>query len=227
LTHAGGSLLERLKGLLERTYDMPAVVADIAPFVVGDDGYRRFYGEDVETSFAGSADRGARTLIRETHHGIRMSIYYPDALIRCLETHPPQNGVREANIDAFSTLIEELDHFLVIAERAVQMRPLSLFELELHANVSKYLVLSRFAAGRTGSIGGPRRAWLRYHLFEKGGWCDADTRVRERYREAARWARRFLDALGTLAPGERIAALRRFHRAGVPGKLRLIGERPA
>lgn len=223
----GGSLLERLKGLLERTYGMPAAVADIAPFVVGDRGYLRFYGEDVETPFAGSAELGARTLIRETDRGLRLSIYYPDALIRCLEAHPPERGVGEANVDAFATLIEELDHFLVIAERALQLRPLSLFELELHANVSKYLVLSRFVAGRRGAISGPRREWLRYHLFEKGGFCDADARVRERYREAARWARRFLDALGSLAPGERVAALRRFHRAGVPGKLQLIGELPA
>lgn len=227
MSPGGGSLLERLKSLLERTYDMPAVVADIGPFVVGDHGYRRFYGGTLQSPFAGSADLGARTLIRETGAGIRLAIYYPDALIRCLETHPPERGVRESNVDAFATLIEELDHFLVLAERAVQRRPLSLFELELHANVSKYLVLSRFAAGRMGSLGDSRRAWLRYHLFDKAGSCDGDPRVRERYRDAARWARRFLDAIGPLSPVRRIEVLRRFHRAGAPGKLELIRELPA
>ena len=90
---------------------------------------------------------GARTLVRETDEGLRASIYYPDRLIRVLEQHPPQHGLCDANVDAFATLVEELDHFLMIVARARSGRPLTLFELELHANVSKHLVLSRFLAG--------------------------------------------------------------------------------
>jgi hypothetical protein len=37
------SLLERVQGLLERTYRMETGVDDIGRFVIGDEGYRRLY----------------------------------------------------------------------------------------------------------------------------------------------------------------------------------------
>jgi hypothetical protein len=219
----GGTLLERVQGLLERTYDMEAVIEDVGRFVIGDVGYRRFYGDGAGLArVASPAESDAKTLVRETGGGLRLCVYYPDALIRCLELHPPDRGLRDANVDAFAILVEELDHLLCIAERAVLTRPLSLFELELHANVSKYLVLARFLVGRVPRIGPRRRAWLRYHLFDKGVYRDEDPRVRARYRDAARWASRFLESLGRLRPAERIASLRGFHRAGASGKLELI-----
>jgi hypothetical protein len=225
LTPRGGSLLERIKGLLERTYGMEAVVEDVGRFIVGDLGYRRLYGSGDGVAPVGSIEHlGAKTLIREADGDIRLCIYYPDALIRCLERHPPDRGVRDDNVDAFATLVEELDHLLCIAERVIQTRQLSLFELELHANVSKYLVLARFLAGRSPRIEARRRAWLRYHLFDKGVWCDEDPGVRLRYRDATRWAGQFLDRLGRLRPADRIDLLRDFHRAGAPGKLRLIRD---
>jgi hypothetical protein len=223
LTARPSSLLERIQGLLERTYGMEAVVEDVGRFIVGDLGYRRLYGTGEGVAPVSSlGHHGAKTLIRETGGELRLCIYYPDALIRCLERHPPDRGVRDDNVDAFATLVEELDHLLCIAERVTQTRQLSLFELELHANVSKYLVLARFLAGRSPRIEARRRAWLRYHLFDKGVFCDEDPGVRSRYRDATRWAGRFLDRLRRLRPADRLDMLRGFHRAGAPGKLRLI-----
>jgi hypothetical protein len=219
------SLLERVKGLLERTYEMEAVVEDVGRFVVGDIGYEQHYGRtDTVARVRSLGHQGAKTLIREVHGSVRLCIYYPDSLIRCLERHPPDRGVGDVNIDAFATLIEELDHLLCIAERASQTRPLSLFELELHANVSKYLVLARYLAGRSRRIQARGRAWLLYHLFDKGVYCDEDPGARERYRDAARWARRFLERFGGLPPADRIGTLRSFHRAGASDKVRLIRE---
>jgi hypothetical protein len=218
------SLLERVQGLLERTYGMDNLVRDVGRFVVGDLGYERFYRGGAGPSRVRSLGHGAKTLIREADGAVRLCIYYPDDLIRCLELNPPERGLREANVDAFATLVEELDHLLCIAERAVQTRPLSLFELELHANVSKYLVLARFVAGRGDRIEERRRVWLRYHLFDKGAYSDEDPAARARYRDAARWARRLLEKLGDLPAAERIVTLRRFHRVGGSGKVRMIRE---
>ena len=218
------SLLEDVQRLLVRTYKMRSVVSGLGRFVIGDRAYRRLYREVRAAAIPSSGpEPRAKTLIRETDEGVRACIYYPDELIRCLEEHPPQHGLREANVDAFATLVEELDHLLCIADRAAQGRPLSLFELELHANVSKHLVLSRFlaGAGRAG-LGSRKRQWLRYHLFGEGTYSDEDEESRRRYRDAARWAVRFLDALGTLSVGKRIEALRHFHHAHVSGKMDLI-----
>ena len=61
-----------------------------------------------------------------------------------------------------------------------------MFELELHANVSKHLVLARFLAGsgRAARSSAAARAWLRWHLFHKGNaQRTTEPDVRARYRE--------------------------------------------
>lgn len=215
------SLIEIVQGLIERTYDIEPGL-DVTPFIIGDDGYRRFYGWDVLRQTVEAGDHAARTLVRETHEGVRASLYLPDELIRTLEAVPPQRGLCDANVDAFATLTEELDHLLLIAARARASRVLSMFELELHANVSKYLVLSRFLAGSAAVLDDSRRVWLRHHLFEKAEYCDRDPRVRRRYRDAARWAVKLLGGLRRLAVPRRIDELRRFHAASATGKIEII-----
>jgi hypothetical protein len=217
------SLLEIVQGLLERTYRMRTGVEDPGRFVIGDRGYRRLYGlARPAESLHSEAWEGARTMVRETDEGLRACIYYPDTLIRQLERRPPQMGLCDDNVDPFAALVEELDHLLLIAERTARHQEVSLFELELHANVSKHFVLERFLAGRSKRLSERRRRWLRHHLFEKHEFCDANPDVRARYREAVRWAVRFIDALRGLGRDERIGSLREFHHAPAGIKLRMI-----
>jgi hypothetical protein len=212
-------------GLIERTYRLQTGLAELAPFVIGDRGYRRLYVAPADGQRIGCPDgQGARTLVRETADGVTGCIYFPDAMIRQLEAYPPQCGVREENLAPFATFVEEIDHLLVIAERSLERRPVSLFELELHANLSKYLVLARFLAGRRPRMGDRQRFWLRHGLFDGVTFSDADPAVRERYREAALWAVRLIDGLAAEDPAATVEALRRFHSADVPGKLRLITD---
>jgi hypothetical protein len=219
------SLLDAVRGLLERTYRMRSAVGDLGDFVIGDAGYDALYHRDRDARAVPSADgQGAKTLVRDTADGVAACIYFPDAMIRRLEAYPPQWGVQAENLAAFATFVEEIDHLLVIAERSLGQRPVSLFELELHANVSKYLVLARFVAGASGRLRPERRFWLRRRLFDDVRFCDEDPGVRARYRDAARWAVRLLDGLSALAPGRGIEVLRRFHAAPVPAKLRLISD---
>jgi hypothetical protein len=224
------SLLSVVQCLLERTYRMRSGIADPGSFVIGDRGLRRFFSLPGDASnrqmvnAASGAERGegARILVRETEEGIRACVYYPDDLIERLEQFPPQRGVGEENVDAFATLVEELDHLLLLADRSRQHRPLTLFEMELHANVSKHLVLTRFAAGSRPRLDDATRHWLRHHLFDKVRFCDEDPRVRRRYSDAARWAVRLIDALPRIEVERRIETLRRFHHAGTAGKMELI-----
>ena len=217
-------LLESVSGLLRRTYRIGGGVPSPADFVIGDRGLHRFYTGRGQVQVAGTAaeGEGARTLVRESAEGVRAAIYLPDAMVRALEADPPQEGVHDGNIDAFATLVEELDHFLCIADRALERRPVTLFELELHANVSKRLVLARYLTGAGRRLGEGRRVWLEWHLFHKGRWSDPDPRVRQRYADAVRWALRFLGSWARLGADDRLDALRRFHRASVTEKVRLI-----
>jgi len=220
------TLLESVRGLLERTYRMDLRLADLGPFVIGDEGYRRLYGGERVYRTAGCpAANGAQTLVREADASVRARIYFPDAMIRRLEANPPQNGLCEANVDPFAVFVEEIDHLLLLAERTWQARPVTLFEMELHANVSKYLVLSRFLAGGRPRLDSRQRLWLRHQLFDKGQFRDDDEALRERYRDAAHWAVKFLDRLREQRGTARLRRLRRFHEVGACEKLRLIDAR--
>ena len=219
----GTSLLEQLRGLIERTYGFETGLDDLGRFVVGNAGYRRFYAGREAITRVDSATEQARTLVREVPGALRACIYYPDELIETLERQPPQHGLSDHNVDAFSTLVEELDHFLLLVWRKRQGRPVSLFELELQANVTKHLVLSYFLAAGRPRLEPHERAWLRHHLFEKGSFADEDSEVTERYRQAVRCAVKFVDGLPR-SPRKRLVDLRRFHDANAAGKLELIGD---
>jgi hypothetical protein len=217
------SLLEQLRGLIERTYGFESGIEDLGRFVVGNAGYRRFYAGREAVTRVDSATEQARTLVRDTPGALRACIYYPDELIETLECHPPQRGLSGRNVDAFSILVEELDHLLLLVWRKRQSRSVTLFELEWQANVTKHLVLAYFLAAGRPRLQAAERAWLRHHLFDKGTFVDVDPSVAERYRQAARCAVKFIDGL----PGKarnRLATLRRFHDADAPGKHELIRD---
>src|SRR5262245_2864958 len=61
------SLLEKLQGVVERTYDLDTGVDEIGRFVIGDAGFTRFFGADAQAgrlvSKVASASAGARTLV--------------------------------------------------------------------------------------------------------------------------------------------------------------------
>lgn len=219
------SLLELVRGLLERTYDMRTGIRDIAPFVIGDEGFRRHYaGKRLhDRVHSWPAVYGAQVLLREEAGALHASVYYPDALIRTLEEHPPLKALNDENLMPFATLVEELDHLLVVAERRRLGRQVSLLELELHADVSKYLVLARFLAGKSRKLTPRRKAWLHWQLFERHAQDNEhDPVLRERYHRARRWAVRFLRGLSPLPARERTIALRRFSDADVAGKIAAI-----
>lgn len=225
------TLLHSLQALLERTYRMNTGITDVGPFVIGDEGFRALYGGDREDASvhragaAGSTGAGARVLVREADGSVAARIYYPDALIRSLEERPPVRGLTDDNIDAFATFVEELDHFLLLAERVRLGRPVTLLELEMHANVTKYLVCALFLAAGHGSgkrapLGDEDRVWLRWHLFEKITFAEPDPQVQARYRAAARFAHRFLADLDAVSsPAARLERLRLFHDATHQEKL--------
>lgn len=230
------SLLESLQGLIERTYDLETGVADIGRFVIGDEGYRKIYGDlsrppstgvaPPGITFAGTSGGGARTLVREAEAGLALSIYYPDSLVRCLEENDPTRCLDDVNVGPFNVLVEELDHFLVIAERYRNRRVMSLLDLELHANVTKYLVLKMFVAKLRGvrRLSEEDTLWVRYQVFEKGEFIEPDPDVCERYRSASRLAGRYVKALDGLSPPVRVPELRRFHRLSPQAKISRISQ---
>ena len=150
LNPAGSAtLLPVLQSIIERSYGMPRIVENASAFLIGDYGLRSLY----EDRLRGSRQErltGAMLLVRADPIVLRVSLYYPDALVRHLERNDPRAGIGDDNIDAFATLVEELDHLLTLASRAAAGRSVSLLELEHHAAVTKYLLVVHFLGRLTG-----------------------------------------------------------------------------
>jgi hypothetical protein len=219
------ALILRLQRLIELTYDLETGVRDIAPFIIGDEGFTRLYAARPLVRVIGSAPREtATTLMREENGALRVCLYYPDRLVENLESHDPTRRLTDENVDDFATLVEELDHFLTIADRHRTGAEISLLELELHANVTKALMLELFVARMRGRLAAAERAWVRHHLFHKIEYREEDSAVRSRYRDAASLAVRYLDHLLAVPAAGRPAELRRFHRRTHHEKLSQIAR---
>ena len=226
------SLLEQVRGLIDRTYDHRTGLGPLEPFLIGDEGFRRLVERDAPSRRVGADIHraeapGAQLLLRSEPGGqLRVSLYLPGHLIETLEHDPPARALHGGNVSAFATFVEEIDHLLLLAARVRCGPSLTLLELELHANVTKELVVRHFLARGAGVSSLPPEAvaWVRHHLFGKSEFNDADPVIRRRYRDAARYAVRYLARLDHLPASGRVSDLRRFSRMSHQQKLDLLRE---
>lgn len=145
--------------------------------------------------FIAPANEGEREvlLVKEEPDGIRISLRLPEA----------------SGLDGICQVIEGVSHFVYLAERARRDHPMTQLELEMQAEVDKWVVL----ADSIGSLG------LRERLFENVRYTDEQ----ERYRVANSCAHRFV--LGLERKLHRVeelrSALRRFFWSNQEEKIRL------
>ena len=124
--------------------------------------------------------------------------------------------------DEVCQIIEGVSHFLYLVERARRELPATHLELELQAEIDKYVLL---ASARPFEPAHAAR--IRARLFERVAFLDAaDTETGARYRLANDLAARFAGRLEQVfARHGRFEAmrrtLRRFYAAGQTGKIEL------
>jgi hypothetical protein len=217
------SLLDRVQALIERTYDLDTALESAAPFVIGDRGLLRGYSGRSAVGRDLGRTGSPMVLVAGDGQRPRVSLYYPDRLIRNLEHHDPARGLSGANLHDFAAFVEELDHLLVLAAAARAGRCVRAVELEIHANVTKMLVLSLWLARTLGlrRLAPEHHAALRHELLERGDYGSEREELRERYRDARRHAVRFLRVLRDTPVRRRPELLRRFSRSPLPAKLAL------
>jgi hypothetical protein len=128
--------------------------------------------------------------------------------------------------DALCQLVEGVSHFLFLAERARRELPVTHLELELQAEIDKY-VLFAHEGPFIGAFDPARAARVRDHLFGRASFIHpSGTEPGDRYRMANDLAARFAGRLETIFAargrfGEMRAALRRFYGAGQAEKIQL------
>jgi hypothetical protein len=133
------------------------------------------------------------------------------------------DGMRPLSFDELCQVIEGVSHFLYLAERARRELPTTRLELELQAEVDKYVLLAHSGAGFHPA----HAAEVRARLFERVSYLhSADTEIGARYRLANDLAARFASRLEASFVRHRRfepmrAALRRFYAAGQTEKIGL------
>jgi hypothetical protein len=185
---------------LERLYQLDRV-ADIGAFVqAAEDGERE------------------ALLVREAEDGgVEMALRLPALAGREFDLSEARD------LDPLCQIIEGVSHFVYLADRAHGGREATQLEMELQAEVDKYVIL----AASLGAVDERASARLRESLYELVSFeHPGGTEVGDRYRLANALAARFVFRLerSFLAAGrftEMRGELRRFYRMGQEGKIRL------
>jgi len=194
--------------------------------------YRVNTGVEVGDFVVGPAQRDAlkparrpreQLLVCEADGEVALALFIdPDALANLLD-HDPARRLGDHNFGDFLLAIEGVSHFIYAICCARAERPVSQLELELQAEVDKYVTCLLTTEPELAVS-----AELRRRLF--GDVCyepDLDREEHDRYRAANDNAQRYATWLEQAFVGPRripemLAELRRFYRLGLAGKLGTI-----
>jgi hypothetical protein len=211
-------MLNALQNLLATIYDVPLPHA-VAEFLLTDRAQLPQSAQDSGTD--------EQVLVAEDGDTLWVHVYLDPALLARLESANPFEALNGGNIADYLTALEGVSHFLYLAWNASHDRAVTLMELELQAEIDKY-VCSLWLLREQN----PRRfpAELHHVLFERT--CVDATLAGDRlglYRSADHYAARYCRRLArTLLPttasaqADATAELRRFYRFNRERKLRHI-----
>jgi hypothetical protein len=165
-----------------------------------------------------------RSFVRESNASEREAVLLrelDDALEIALVI--PRGTTAQQSADAWLQLAEGVSHFVYVTNRVRMELPATQLELELQAEVDKFVLLALEPERRElpGSLEGAQAFDLHARLFENVRFLHApETELGERYRTAnalaARYVRRLMVCDGATVRVE----LRRFYRAGQAEKIR-------
>lgn len=215
---ARANVLESIKGELERVYEIHVPLA-IHDFLTTDRGTANALA-DVDAFHADEF-----LFVSHDDSGTYMTLFIDDAIIDHLDDDNPLDVLHEGNLASFCVALEGVSHFTYLAWRAGFDRPVTQLELEMQAEVDKFvasrLLMERQAAGQASQSLGQR-------LFEQVSYHpDLDAPSRERYEAANSYAGRYcrqLEARWNSQARSVTRDLRRFYRLDQRQKIRHIGQ---
>jgi hypothetical protein len=213
-------VLRDLQALLAGIYDVPQPL-DVADFLLTD------RGQLPPGLPAGDADE--QVVVIDAEGAAAIGVYVDAAVLERLGAADPRRALHGGNLADYWTALEGVSHFLYLAWHGGHDRGVSLLELELQAEIDKYVSSVWLLRAQD-----PARFPAEVHrlLFER---TRIDARLtaerRELYAEAQRHAARFCRRLARVlhpahcASGRPVLAeLRRFYRYSREAKLQHIAR---
>ena len=175
-------------------------------------------------------------LVCEDGEGMSLALFIDPEALANLETNDPSRRLDADNLGDFLLAVEGVSHFIYAALCARAERRVSQLELELQAEVDKYVtcLLTTEPEPDVSSNHRPpsvaASSTLRHRLFSEIEYDpDLDDDEQDRYRAANDNAHRYAAWLETTFVGPRripemLGELRRFYRQGLAGKLATIAR---
>jgi hypothetical protein len=164
-------------------------------------------------------------LVCEDDGEMSLALFIDPAVLSNLAEHDPGRRLSEHNFGDFLLAVEGVSHFIYAIWCAQANRPVTQLELELQAEVDKYVTCLL----QTEALAGQSEALRRRLFIEPMYEPDLDHEERDRYRAANDNAHRYAAWLEStfVAPRripEMLDELRRFYRAGLAAKLARIAR---
>lgn len=164
-------------------------------------------------------------LVHEADGEMALALFIDPGVIANLTAHDPARRLGDHNFADFVLAVEGVSHFIYAIWCARAERPVSQLELELQAEVDKYVTCLLTQAPEPEVSLRLRRRLFGDAVYEP----DLDHEERARYRAANDNAERYTGWLeqAFVAPRripEMLAELRRFYRLGLAGKLAAIAR---
>ena len=206
-------LLGRLQTLLHELYALD-VAYGVDDFLITDAVFAR-------TLDAGGRDVDEKLLIAESDGEAEVALYLESGLLERLAERDPLTSLDGDNLADFWAALEGVSHFTYYAWNAQREKTVTLFELELQAEVDKFVTTGMLLKRQSGREPHALHGWLfdRPRLDE-----DLKGAERERYVRANRYAGKYCRRLTTALPrgaGDEALQreLRRFYRLSQSSKL--------
>ena len=207
------AVLERLQRGIERMYRVDTQVR-IADYVIG---------PSARAALEPARNAREQLLIAQVDDALELALFVEPRALENLARNDPGLALDDGNLGDFLLAVEGVSHFVYVVTCARADRAVSVLELELQAEVDKYVICLLLAQARQR-----QSARLRRRLFEQFEYeDDLDREERARYRAANANAQRYSASLERrFVRPRRIDAmlreLRRFYRMSLASKLDFI-----
>lgn len=211
-------MLSHLQGMLSSIYGVDTPY-DIYDFLITDSALVQ------QLEGAGTRrDIDEKLLIREQDESAEVALFIRDELLARLKADDPRVGLHSDNLGDFWTVLEGISHFLYYMWNAQREKPITLMEMEMQAEVDKFVTTARLLEAQGVAL--PER--LHRWLFELPRF-DANLSDQElaRYQNANRYAGKYCVRLArqlsaNTSADELSNELRHFYRLSQPGKIQHI-----
>jgi hypothetical protein len=219
------TVLARLQRGLEALYRVETQL-DVHLFVVSEHERAQALNDNGRGPGARRKPR-EQLLVSHQDGELSLGLYLDAHVLANLEKHDPGDGLGDHNFGDFCLAVEGVSHFIYVARCAAADRQVTALELELQAEVDKFVSCLLVDGGSDGGSTALRSRDLRARLYDRIRYHDdLEGEERGRYQTANDEARSYTRALEEryLRPqrhrlSDMLIELRRFYRLSLEDKL--------